>query len=182
MFSHHWNEEGSTGGKETSKHRLCQCEKRSPCGNIAGSGKGKVAGLLQQQELAEITEGAPADDQFKIGRRVLFFSKEAISKISVNFCSKINSGFCENHLCGQPGQDLVCSSNSHYAWKICLICFNSNRQKVKHLTEATTSGWQTGPGSCSYLPAGLGFPDCISHSLAKYMWTEMLLLLLNCEV
>lgn len=104
-------------------------------GTLQGLGGEKGAVILKQGEMAGITQGAPADDQFKIKRRVRFFP------ISVNICSKVNRGSCENHLCGQQGQDLVCSSSdSHYTWKACLICFNSNRQKVKHLTKVTTSG------------------------------------------
>lgn len=47
------------------------------------------------------------------------------------------------HLRGQQDHNMMCRSDSHYIWKIYLIFlffFNSNRQKVKHLTKLTTSG------------------------------------------
>lgn len=49
------------------------------------------------------------------------FSYKATSGVCGNICSKINTAWCENHLCGQQDHNLVCSSNSHYIWKIYLI-------------------------------------------------------------
>lgn len=43
-------------------------------GMLQGLGGEKGAVLLKQGEMAGITQGAPADNQFKIRRRVLFFS------------------------------------------------------------------------------------------------------------
>ena len=170
MFFYLWNEEGTPGRKRTSKHRWCRYDRHPPWGKIAGTescGTAEAGGRHRGWP-RRTPRRRPVQRKRAEG---LFFPKDQLAMLVVTSAVKLTP-VPVNHLRGQRDHDSVCTSNSHYAWKISLIFFNNNRQKVNHVTKMTTSGL-TDRTTELLLPSGWSWLHCL-HLSAHWQSTREL--------